>query len=1664
MSSRIIRAGLLASLFALVLGSRWMVINRFGTDMPQWDQWDAEGINLLAPWFQHHFTFGLLFKPHNEHRVALTKLVNLGVTLANGQWDQRLEAVVNAIFPGLIAIGLFSLGARNLARPWQALIFLVVAAGYSLPLAWQNVLGGFHSQQYFLIGLSLAAIVQLSSAKAGSGRWLIGAACAGLALGSMATGFFAAVVVAGVVLLRILRKELPLGAALPTLALSAVVATIGWATHVVVDYHEPLKAKDSSDFILTAIHSLQWPVDVTPWAAVVLWLPWLCLVAAVVLGPVRTSGRSFGWIIAGLGGWTVLQIAATAYARGAGGPWPSSRYVDTLIFGAVVNAMALGWLFESSRPAGSSRSFIGAFAAVWSLVLASGVWTQTKEVLSVELPWARSGTAACEETLRNYLATGDERYLQAAVPYPDATDFLPHIRIPELRAILPASVRPGLAMAAASGPAPFIPYTFRPKPRADGTWKRDDGGSSTGLPPTISPLPNSPTWGSFGRAGSANLGDWSSKPLSAPLGGWLRFETAGDIGEPGHSLELRDASTLALVGTVRPSKVPKDSWREAYVRAPARPFIVVAHDGSPNGWMAFSQPVEMASLSHLALRAAKQGWLVAAVGAAGSGVFLLTETIRLFSALAAATLLSPSRRRRTFNGPTLAAAAVVAVASVIPFLPPSDAAATGQYSLEVRLSSPASGNVQVYYNTGSGYRESDSSRMPIVPGPAEGTYRLPLPFGTFSQLRFDPIDSDGTVTIASARIIDGNGNEVRAIGLNQFAPLNEIQSLNEVDGRLVAVPQPGSDDPQLSVAFDPPLALKKGWAPEVGEWLWPAGAVFGLLGLALLAVDCSPGFGRTLVASAKDLARRPLLAVVLTSAVAVAASAYPVILLGRSYVSPNYGASLLYDGFPTLPGYADSSLSDIKGSDVGAIAWQQIPYSVIQHRSLWRDGELPLWNRYNSSGLPLLGQGQSMFGDPLHFLVLAARGSAWAWDLKFLIAKWLFALGLGLLVLAATRHLPSALIVSLAGPFVGFFVYRVNHPAFFSLCYSPWPLYCWMRASQAVERRKIAAWYGGLILANFALLNSGTVKEAFMLLLTMNLSGVLVLLAAREPWSNKLAKLAGAIWAGTLFVLISAPFWGAFLVTLKGAYTAYDAVSAFQIQPGMLLGAFDEAFYRPLSRGGLVFNPSANFLILAGLLYFLATLRSHFEDRTAVALGAASLLPLSFAFGLVPPAWIVRVPFLANVAHIDNSFSCGLIVLWAVLAGIGFASAARRLGGAEGRADLTIAGLLLFGLVFGFVAFGQAVHRSVFGPGVTFSPLNSSQTIQISPFLWGYLGSLLAALATIGWLARRSLRQRSVSPAAALVIGLCCAALLWRQGLQAGNGIPDYVVHPAVRVDFRAPSAAVSFVRHATGAGPARSVGIRNNLFPGWTGVYGIEGISGPDALMNRRYRELSQVSPLGLDWGWRLYVTDASSTPARRFLDFLNVRYYFGTKADEALVGSGLRLDNSTDLDVFESPTAWPRAFFTDRLSRYEQPQDLVRQIVNGDGRPFAAAALSDFKLNPILASLPEGLANRTVVPAEHYRLTENSTSFDIAAPSPGLVILGEALWPGYSHAELDGHPVPVLPINHAFQGVAISAPGLHTITVRYRPRRFLLMEELCAAGLVLLGASGWLLGRNPD
>ena len=666
-----------ACLFCVVLGLKWATFDRFGSAMPDWDQWDAEAYHAIIPWFEHDHFLQNIFTPHNEHRVVLTKLQNLALTVLNGQWDARLQAVTNAILHSALATALWLLAVRLVtpsprlplspspplplspspplpASPTLLLpaLWLLAVALFGLPLAWQNVLGGFHSQQYWLLVTSFAAIVTLPFARPLTFRWWLGAAAATLALLTMGSGLLAAAVVIVVVAFRIFRGDTTARAVWPTLALCAALVAVGAATRVEVDHHAHMQVKTLHDFVFSLLHSLQWPVPSGyDGLAIILWLPWFLVAMSVLrrrpdFSPPATV--HLAQTITALGGWVLVQLLATAYARGAGADFPASRYMDTLTFGAMVNALCLAWLLRSPASSAWSHTLrlssfritpLRALSLAWLVTFLFGAHDLVTRNLDTEMPDAKKYYIAAEAHMRGYLATDDPAQLAfPEIPYPSAGGIIDRLSHACVRALMPAVLRAPLALRS-TAPSPFAEN--HASQRSLATAPR------LGLSPATVPLASSPTWGSFDpTTGPASTGEWTSAPLTSPLGAWLKFETAGQLGaSPATlSLELRDPTTHALLATVAPSKLPGDTWRAAYVRAPGTPFVVVARDADPARWLAFSAPVEMGHLSYLASRCTKHGLLLAQLAAALAA--LLTLLTFFLRAKTPALPLSASPRTR----------------------------------------------------------------------------------------------------------------------------------------------------------------------------------------------------------------------------------------------------------------------------------------------------------------------------------------------------------------------------------------------------------------------------------------------------------------------------------------------------------------------------------------------------------------------------------------------------------------------------------------------------------------------------------------------------------------------------------------------------------------------------------------------------------------------------------------------------------------------------------------------------------------------------------------------------------------------------------------------------------------------------------------------------------
>ena len=799
------------------------------------------------------------------------------------------------------------------------------------------------------------------------------------------------------------------------------------------------------------------------------------------------------------------------------------------------------------------------------------------------------------------------------------------------------------------------------------------------------------------------------------------------------------------------------------------------------------------------------------------------------------------------------------------------------------------------------------------------------------------------------------------------------------------------------------------------------------------------------------LAGRPGAEIWLYALVAMLLSCYPVVFLKGSFTSPYFGQPLLHRvPLNSPPGLQPETLA---GSDIGAMFWAHMPYSVVESRA-FRAGEFPLWNRYNSGGVTLLGQGQSMLGDPLHVIVLLGGGESWAWDIKFLLAKLLFAAGVGYAVRAATGHRPASLILTVSSAFLGFFSFRLNHAAFFSLCYAPWILAAWLQIARAATSRAAAGWTAALLLANWSELNSGTVKEAYMLLGGLNLCGLFAFALRREEVNGlRRPKLLHLAIAGTGFVLLAAPVLGTFFGALRAAHTSYDIPRAWQLQPSVLVGFFDDIFYRQYNRQEMILDPAANFLVLLGGLYFLVHLRRLLRDPFCWALSVGALVPLCLVFGVVSPRLITALPFLGNIIHIDNTFSCVLLVLAFPLAGFGIRAAWTPLGapGRHWRGDWGFVALglaVLLGMYFGGT---QAAQRS------SFPVIPPGQPLPKSAFFWGYALSLTVAALALPPAVRLLRRgERRAAWAGGILAVLCLFLIHWRMGMHEQTPFDFYVVNPPPRGDLLVRSPAVELIKARQAVEPGRVAGFDGNLFSGFNAAVGLEGINGPDALMNPRYRDLVEAAGLHTFWDWGVEARRETLPQLGRVYDFFNVRHFLGTAGDVRPT-PGLLAVAEGDLRVFANPTAWPRAFFTDRLARYDgTAKNFVELIHSGDGRPFAAADATTLAAHPALHRIAEDLPARVCVAARDYRLLSNTTTFRVAAPGPGLVVLGEAWVNDDFRVTVNGAPQTVIRVNHLFKAVTVDGPGDIEVTFHYWPRHLTASLWAAAAGAVLLLAWG--------
>jgi hypothetical protein len=765
-------------------------------------------------------------------------------------------------------------------------------------------------------------------------------------------------------------------------------------------------------------------------------------------------------------------------------------------------------------------------------------------------------------------------------------------------------------------------------------------------------------------------------------------------------------------------------------------------------------------------------------------------------------------------------------------------------------------------------------------------------------------------------------------------------------------------------------------------------------------------------------ARHPILAILLVSLVAVVINCYPVIFCGKSYVSPACARWLVYDWWPPLPGagHTPYQYDPAHGSDTGAMMWWGVPLGFVESRSLLEQGELPLWNRYGHAGDTLIGQAVSMLGDPLQGIVILGRGSAEAWDVKYVVAKFLFSAGFGLLILRLFGSRPMSLIYAALAAYCGVYFFIYNHPVFFVFAYAPWILLSALAWFDGPSRRW-AGWGPAWLLANFACFNAGHVETAVILIGGLNLAAVIHALVRGHNLADR-AKVIARAGAGTLLFLgLTAPVWISFLAALSDAYTLHSEVHVVQLPWVTLPGVFDDLFFLlpvDLNYYAAV-TPGTSLLVMTGCI--LSVLRwRQLKRETFFWLNLSAILVWGgCVFGWMPRPVLEAVPFLNRVGHTFNDFSYLLAIHLILQSAGGFLSLARE--NSFGRAAAQLLGVAL---VFG----GMVLAYDL---GIPHRPMPWDYFICGlagaigAPLLFVHLNSGHRPLPLVGW-------------AGIVILGFIPH---FRFGLY-NFGSDDLLMRPGPRAVLNAPSESIGRLQQAA-TGPFRVAGMGWNLVGDYSAVYGLEDIRSCAPLSRGDYLDLVTNFPgmkFGAEGGWGIGVD--SPVAAQPLLNLLNVQYLLANPGNQVVIekGAGFRVADRGDFLVLENLDAWPRAYFTDKIAVNASTMEFIGQLQKQAREPFASLGADEIARTAGLRLLEE-TRQPVVVPATKYRLGQNSTAFDIHAPSAGVVCLLEGQAKDFT-VKANGETKAVLTVNRVFKGMYLDQPGDYHIEFVYRPRHW--------------------------
>jgi hypothetical protein len=761
--------------------------------------------------------------------------------------------------------------------------------------------------------------------------------------------------------------------------------------------------------------------------------------------------------------------------------------------------------------------------------------------------------------------------------------------------------------------------------------------------------------------------------------------------------------------------------------------------------------------------------------------------------------------------------------------------------------------------------------------------------------------------------------------------------------------------------------------------------------------------------------------------VAFLLSIAPFLLVGKAMFTAGVYAPLdiVYQAHPLAARRAEAGIGRTVTPILGDVVFQEVPWRKAV-REAAKNGRLPLWNRFQLAGEPLLAVQQPAVLHPgtwIGFLLPLAQ----AWTFEMALRHFLALLAMYLFLRELRLGEVPALLGAVGWCFADYLVFFAGYPL--TPAVAPFPLLLLGLGRLVSEPGARAI---GITAA--ALLLNLTSGHPETLLHAVAAAGVYFLFEL--AWAGRrrrarplsLALVAGGVTLGLSAVLLL-PLAEALPHTAEHAlrsswYAHVDksvsvAESLRRSIPNVVpyghgvsgAGKTAIGFGEPAGYAGAVLLPFA----AVGLF-------SRRREKWPILL-----------LGLLGLALWARFPGVTDAVASLPLFDIGLNERLVFLAA--FAVSALAALGAERVREGEGLGALAASAAASVAAIATLfveVRPTLLKLEVGDSYLRDRLLVQLVPLALIGLGAAFLLFSPAG----RRVRRAAGLAAAALLL------LLVQRGLEAGSvyaTFPNRAFYPPLEVLDPIPRDA-----------PWRFTAAGFLFIPNISALYELEDVRGYEAMT---FKPLTETFPL---WSvpqaiWFNRVDD----PELPFLSFLNVRWILIPEEWRA-PPDWKTLAEGDGTKLVENPRALPRAF-APRLLRAEETDAAAIATLHSitDFAGHGVVDSGDVPWNP-----GEWRANGGAsVTIDSYRTQR--LEFSVDAESSAIVGTSIPRWPGWK-LEIDGKSAPLLGYNRAFLGFEVPA-GRRRVVLSYLPDGFLWGAGISGGTLLGCVLTSWALRRRP-